>query len=355
VAAALLVAGACTYDFEAPFAETPVGGGAPGGGGGAEGGGGASTSTSGTGGQSGGENCGNGTDDDGDDDIDCADADCSGFTCVPPPPEDWSYGAVAVVTAGDSLPDCLAGWPTASDAQAGLLADPAQCDCSCGSPTVTCTLAATVYFDSASCSNWGPQENWTPSSNGACDQLGAVSFSDPNDGLEAEPVSVASASCDAIDGNHAVPPTAWSYAARICADPPEGGGCEGSDVCVPTTAAPFTTCIHRSGDQDCPAPFDDKTLLFGGVDDQRGCDCSCGAPSGASCTAQTAIHGWSTSCQGSSPFTLTHDGSCQGVVGPFAGGSMQYTATPSGGPCPVNAQPAGEASGTQPRTVCCLP
>ncbi|MBW2453793.1 MAG: hypothetical protein JRI68_04755 [Deltaproteobacteria bacterium] len=356
---ALLVAGACTYDFEVPFSETPVGGGA-GGAGGAGGsaaggtGGGDGGTTSGTGGQSGGEQCGNGTDDDGDDLIDCADPDCSEFTCVEPPPEGWTLGAFAVVSEGEPLPDCGTGWPTSTEANAGLVSDPAQCDCSCSSPTVTCSLATTRYTDSTSC-QWAQLAVLTPSANGACDPLQWINGADTSDGLEGEAVAVQSASCDATEGTHTLPAVTWTERGRICGGSSLGGGCGGSQLCAPPTPAPFSLCISQDGDQECPAPYTAKRLRYDGANESRSCDCSCGAPANAACTASTEVWPWSANCQGSPSTTVANDGSCVIFEGPPSNGSFQYTATPSGDPCPASGQPTGEATPSEPLTVCCLP
>ncbi|MEJ7732155.1 MAG: hypothetical protein WKG00_23470 [Polyangiaceae bacterium] len=58
-----------------------------------------------------GEECGNGVDDDGDDQIDCADGECTDFTCAPGVPDGWrGYFAVyAGPTAG--APGCPASYP----------------------------------------------------------------------------------------------------------------------------------------------------------------------------------------------------------------------------------------------------
>ncbi len=352
---ALVVAGACTYDFQEPFSETPVGGGAGGfGGGGASGGGGVGGTTSGTGGQGGGEQCGNGTDDDGDQLIDCEDPDCSDFACVDPPPDGWTLGALAVVSAGDLIPDCGAGWPSSSEANAGLSAPPAQCDCSCSSPTVTCTLATTAYYDAFAC-HWAQLDLLTPTANGACDSLANVSGADATDGLDGHPVAVAIASCDPAEGTHTLPAVSWSDQGRLCQGAGLGGGCDDSQVCVPSSTPPFDLCISREGDHDCPAPYTEKTLRYGQVVDSRSCDCSCGQPGNASCTASTEVWPSSSSCQGSPSTTVPNDGSCVSFEGPPMNGSFRYTATGTGEPCTPSGQPTGEATAADLATLCCLP
>lgn len=353
---ALLVVGACTYDFEAPFAETPVGGGAGGAGGlGGAGGGPGGTTTSGTGGQSGGEQCGNGTDDDGDDLIDCEDSDCADHACVEPPPDGWTLGTFAVSTDGHAPPDCGAGWPSSSEANAGLSAAPdAQCACSCSSPTVTCSLASTNYADSINC-QWAQLGVLTPSANGACDSIPTLSGADANDGIEGEAVTVQSASCNASEGSHILPAVTWTDQGRLCEGVSLGGGCEDGQACVPATPTSFSLCISRSGDHQCPAPHTDKTLRYADVNDSRSCDCSCGPPANAACTASTEVWPSSGNCQGNPSTIVDNDGSCVTFAGPPSNGSFQYTATPSSDPCPVQDQPTGEATPTGAVTVCCLP
>jgi len=115
-------------------------------------------------------------------------------------------------------------------------------------------------------------------------------------------------------------------------------------------------CIRQSGDHDCPEPYTGKRIVHGGVDDQRGCDCSCGAPAGAACTAETEVWSYSTSCSGPPDATVSNDGACTEYNdGPVHNGSIRYTATPSGGACPAQGQPTGEITASDPMTICCLP
>ncbi|MDI1445950.1 hypothetical protein [Polyangium sp. 6x1] len=78
--------------------------------------------------------------------------------------------------------------------------------------------------------------------------------------------------------------------ARACARAP-WPACEGEEVCLPLSGAPFATCLMHAGDESCPEGWPVKRLLYGQVDDQRQCEaCSCGPPMGAMCSVKVHVY-----------------------------------------------------------------
>jgi len=93
------------------------------------------------------EDCGNGEDEDLDGLIDCADDDCSSYTCAPVVSDGWT-GPVALYLGTDPSPDCgAAGGFTTLAFDGGTLDSlgytcPA---CGCDPTPVTCTPTVTSY------------------------------------------------------------------------------------------------------------------------------------------------------------------------------------------------------------------
>jgi hypothetical protein len=359
----------CTYDFDAAFSETPAGGGGPGGTGGttsssgtggttSSSGTGGTTSSSGTGGSggtAGGENCTNGVDDDGDQDIDCADSDCTTHLCAAPAPPGWSGPVTVVVSAvAQALPSCAGAWPSSADHDHGLDAPDAECSkCSCSSPSVQCTLAGVVIHTGTSCSG-SVEQTLSPQASGVCSSFTSQDM-DTLEGLQSQ---ASSGSCTESGGTASLPPVAWTEHARICEGAVFGLGCEDSDPCVPAPTGPFQLCVTQAGNQACPTGYGDKTLLYGGFTDTRGCSsCSCGSAQNAQCNSATEI--WNVpNCAGGPDATVPNDGvAClHEHLLVVSSGSFMFTAAGNAGACPTaGGAPNGTATETDPTTVCCRP
>jgi hypothetical protein len=155
-----------------------------------------------------------------------------------------------------------------------------------------------------------------------------------------------------------LPAAGFGMQAAVCAAPAvTGSGCA-AGVCVPKGPVGYgpTACVFSAGDVACPgAPYVNKTVVYGGIDDQRGCSaCACGAPAGATCKTGIQVYlGGVPGCMGFSQ-TFPADGSCNTVSGQFAGFTGVQEGAPMGGACaPSGGQPSGQATGAQPTTVCC--
>lgn len=383
-----LLAGACTFDFEAPFA-----GGGDGGAGGAtsavttpttststttasgEGGESAdasvsvtvtssgasttSTTSSTTSSQSSGqpleEDCANGVDDDGDDDVDCQDSTCeaAGYGCELAAPEGFE-GPVALVRGPSAVPpSCGGNFP--EELIAGgigeLTAAPPTCTaCDC-QPPVDATCSSTLRWTSdVLCA--------LPLGSMEVTGSGCVDVNDVTvmDGVVVDPPVVVGGDCEEVGGVATVPPFTFEETVKLCGAP-LGGGCDEGDVCVRQPESPFDErlCVYKLGDSTCAGaePFTDLVEVHQDVDDQRGCtDCVCGAPTGLTCTAgSTALHASNNSCGGQA-VVVAHDGSCESAD------SFRSIITDleiSGGSCSASGgAPIGTAFPTGPVTVCCL-
>jgi len=170
-------------------------------------------------------------------------------------------------------------------------------------------------------------------------------------------------------------PLAWGTFGRACTWTPRGTCASPGEVClsamVPGASAlpdasavvpdPFRVCVAHEGDVECPgfAPYTKRHLLYEGIDDSRGCSpCTCGAPTGSTCSALVTIYSDAAcSVQLGSATATSSAPACTDVLPGAAlasksAGSVSYTpgsCTPSGG------TPVGDAVPTMPVTFCCLP
>lgn len=317
----------------------------------------------GVGGIPGTEDCTNGVDDNGNGLVDCEDPECTvGFACTAPVPTGWA-GPVAFYSGSAAPPSCSGsgGFPTlAADGGNGVSASPAICSaCSCSTAQgVVCPVAQITLFSNSTCNGTGgtltlPADvcqsyvslseirsiRWTSSNpaGGSC-----------NPGAPSPPV---------------LPEPVWAQRGRACGGATQGGGC-GGGACVARPSAPFKAlaCIGRVGDHTCPAGFPTKSQFSAGVNDTRDCSgCTCGAPSGASCSGSLTL-GSNATCS-ADVATLNAPGQCASV-GPdpspptppyLESRSARYNQGPaSTATCaPGGGQPTGGVTAGTTVTICC--
>ncbi|WP_437590548.1 hypothetical protein [Sorangium sp. So ce1000] len=359
---ALLVASACTQDFDKfepeLFPESSgsgSGGAGSSGSSGGAGGVGAGQTTAGSttsGGAGGAERCTNGEDDDGDGAVDCADDDCGGFACVAVP-DGWQGPGVLV--AGPAAADvaCPDGFPERVDVGGrDPLDEPATCTpCTCGAPTVTCEEPAITLYGQDACRGLAVQ---LPIPADRCTDTDAVSNLRP-DSYRGEAPNVDSARCAASGGVATVPPPRFGTEGLVCAAPPGAGGCAGGEACAPREIdAPFEpgVCVWREGERRCPPEFTERHVFASSMVDDRGCtECTCDAR-GVRCAAtMTLFEG--ADC--ATPIgTVPFDGACVEQIPSAATVSVEVTGT---GSCqPRGGAPTGEVQEGDDRiTVCCTP
>ncbi|MBX3185052.1 MAG: hypothetical protein KF915_20685 [Polyangiaceae bacterium] len=341
----------------------------------------AGTGAGGSGG-SGETNCHNGIDDDEDGLIDCADPDCvgAGYECVNLP-DGWSGPVAAQEGPFGSTPTACGGqYPTVEISAFSQPNQPANCAaCNCGTPNgAACGLPvnceATQDCPGIIPENYGLHRGLSLWVAAGCSGAGAWSFPvsatcqsfslEPGSPPEA-PVS-AEANAPVVTGGSCLPSGGgslggdpWSIRVRGCGPTAlEGGGCGGTNTCLPPAAAAFDrgVCVYRDGDHDCPSPFDAKRTYYRNFVDERVCTpCSCGAPSGVEC-AGDKVDIWSGGgCIGTPHATVTDPGTTCTPAAPGLTLSFRYTpGTPTGGSCaPSGGQSTGTATATDPVTFCC--
>ena len=372
VAVAATTVVSCTYDFEAPFRESPTetttdsgtaggtttttsntgGAAASGGSGATAGSGGEATGGQGTGAQAGGENCSNGIDDDGDQAADCADTECQvDWECAVAAPAGWLGPAAFYLGDADQVPDCGAPWNDHTDGGVGLDAPAAQCTaCGCDDPVFQCDNPTLVPYNSSSCSS--PYASLDALTAGVC-YTDSVNIN--TDSYGADPGAVQNASCATTGGDASIPPTSWQQSARFCTGELRQVGCSGGNLCAPRTTASLRRCIYRADAYPtCPAPYTDELAVYTSIDDTRRCDaCGCSPPV-VDCAGSFDI--FDTSACGGIPEASVDSGDCT-FSQAYPGMSYRLTATSfTAQPC---AATGGTALGTATPeglvTVCCLP
>lgn len=303
--------------------------------------------------------CGRQQDDagDGDGDVDgstdgrTSDAGAApGCACADRAPSPWQ-GPVALWEGTGAPPSCPGAYGAdVLDAFADPVAPPASCTCACDPPAgASCasSWSATLYDDHACTTPCGA----TTLTLGACADVQGTCANVY--GLSATAQATGGACAPRATTQR--PGWSWSRAARACA-PTELAGtnaCGAGQICAPAPAAPLepTLCIVAAGDLACPAgAYSVRRVYYGDAADGRGCaPCTCGAPSGVTCTA-TAQQG----CGQTGP-SIPLPTPCVSLEDP---GSVELTAsaTPTGGSCsPSGGEPTGALTPTAPTTVCCTP
>jgi hypothetical protein len=311
------------------------------------------------------ERCDDGIDNDCNGKVDCADPACGAYACVPPVPSGWQ-GPVALgeVPTGTTLAACPTEYKTLADVHAGLTAPAAACGCACGASGQQCSATGTFHGDQT-CSG-SACATVTPSPSGACT---AVPVNNCGSGgsfdFTAAPTP-SGGSCRATVTT-TVPPAGWTEAARLCAyaGAADGAGCSDADVCIALPGASYgaKACVYSTADPPpsaCPAGYVSAppAVFYADVADTRACGaCSCGGPTGGSCSGTVSLFG-GTGCTGATGSATASVGtSCQSYSGLSpTPGSVEAHYTVTAGSCAVSAapQPTGTAAGSSPTTVCCM-
>ncbi|MBW2529419.1 MAG: hypothetical protein JRI23_34905, partial [Deltaproteobacteria bacterium] len=313
----------------------------------------------GTGGTPCSETCDDGIDNDGNNLTDCEDPCCTDWSCVDGTFSSW-IGPVAVYTGTDQALSCPGLWPDEEiDGGTGsITAPPASCtSCSCSSPSgVGCSGSITVYTG-ASCTG----TSYGAALTGSCQAVPSASLL--HDSARGAAETASGGSCTPSGGVATVTPPTYATRILLCGGPVLGAGCGGAgSICTPPAPAGFdqTLCIYRNGNRTCSGlgPFTEKRSLEEEIVDTRDCSsCTCGTPTGASCSGgstQVYYPYTTTSCSGNSQ-SVSHNGSCTNLSG--NPGRMDYTpGTATGGSCsPSGGAPTGGAYDGGLTTLCCIP
>lgn len=290
---------------------------------------------------------------------------CTGGTCFANAPTGWQ-GPFALYTG-----DPLSPVPTCSGALGNEVlrantdlqvppAGPSACSCTCGLVTnVSCqfaTLLSTV--SSSACSQTCPGISV---SNDECLSFGVLK--DCQNGIMNAGFALLSAPAVPIGGSCAAtagrsfPSFTWGTVALGCAPPNPAATCGSGGTCLPAPSPSFRAgaCIVHDGDVSCPPAtgtlaYTAKQRFYQGADDRRSCStCSCGVPTGVSCTTK-ATHYSGALCTGTPDPSVTVGGCVS--LNP----NVLISAVPTGGQCsPSPVSPAGTVLPTMDLTVCCTP
>ncbi len=355
---AMLIAAGCDSKGTALFGTTASSGVGGDGGSGTAGAGGSSTSTSGTGG-GGPEDCLNGVDDNGNGLIDCQDVGCQiDYECVSIPPLGWE--GIGWLTS-QSPDQCPAEMPMSYELYdpADLNAPPATCECSCSSPSGVQCKTSLSSFDNQQCTS---PPLVTIDVGIICDMH---PFGSTNYGFTASAPFTDGGACSPSGLSANIPPVTWPSSKSACMRD-QGGVCDGAAVCLPRQPANGTgPCIVRSGQHNCPPTYSVKMTHYdGSYSDTRDCGgCTCGPPSGGSCTCISSSCGVSIhstpDCVGGFMALAPASGACVGGTGaplPLIGLRLIQVQLTNTGSCTGTAPPIGSLSYQQGAiTVCCEP
>lgn len=285
--------------------------------------------------------------------------DCGGDQCPPceipcpdvthvcaPPVAGWT-GPLALV---DSAIGCGEPFPQMQlEVHDGLRAAAASCDCSCGTPNVTCPTR--VDFTGASEATCQILEAGTSAMTNVCAEAGTYT--------QVRLQGSTTATCAAGSVAPEIPEPTWDTDLTACDGFGEAGTCVGDAVCVPSPIVPFEQghiCVVHVGDTGCPAGYPNRRLHHANFDDGRDCPstCSCAA-SGSVCrnnVQRYTSRDCTTGVQGAVTIR-TGNSSCQGsTINSFKPGSfivdVQGTCTAT------DPAPTGSVDEVEPYTICCL-
>jgi hypothetical protein len=234
------------------------------------------------------ENCQNGIDDDEDNLVDCADPNCTAFTCATTP-LGWT-GPVALWSgASGSAPSCPATYPSdVLDAHDNLIVPPYTCpSCTCSPQNAACP-SMTFWLDTTTdCTSLQAFTIPVSATAGCTSHLLGVKPNEHVGSSQLKPGTYASGSCVGSQPNPLFPNPSWGTDVLACGGGvTTGGGC-GAGQCLPKPAAPFNTklCIFRQGINACPSsyptemPSAQNPQYYAAFTDSRTCSsCACGAP-----------------------------------------------------------------------------
>ena len=281
----------------------------------------------------------------------CQDGSCvdgcnlSTHACVTPPGGGWSE-PFAHVAASQG---CQGPFATELGILRNNLSVPASsCDCSCGSPTGSCssTIDVETHTDSQSCNSFDGGGTFTAPD---CRNVGSYSRN------ILAPEIVATCASGSVASNLSTP--TWGVD-RVACGAAAGLPCaDAADSCVPQPQSPFSNdiCVMRSGNVSCPSGFPNRTLYYEDYDETRSCPSSCTCTqSGGYCEILVTGYEGSNCIGADQSTTVTHDRCI-----PYAQFDSYKVETPtvgSNGFCtPTNPSVSGSASESDPVTVCCLP
>jgi hypothetical protein len=282
----------------------------------------------------------------------CAD---QGMACLSPAPAGF-FGPFAWLERPTDAPLACAA-PFARElveAFSEISAPAADCDCDCGALTnascgeasidrhsgVSCAGAVQDTLDLDSACNVIPSPGWPSSTSfffNAPPVVGGGCLPLPTVELE---------------------PAAFLTRHLACTGALSAAGCDPGQLCAPPPADPFHArwCVGQEGDVACPpdAGYDQRTLLYRDIDDQRGCQqCTCAVPPGP---CEGSLVGLSLELDCSPVLAGVAPDDCVGdLAAPPIASVLYIEGSPPRACDPAVVVPTGDAAGVAPVTFCCMP
>ena len=272
--------------------------------------------------------------------------------CVAQAPAGWTGPVIYAPTS--ALPTCPSSYPATSLSGGTGVTGSTTCQCSCTAAPQSSSCAAvtrTTYLDSVCATTNGGGS------------LSANACLSPSGAGMSQRLTLAAPVAQCGTGTHAaLAAPSFSNPVLACGGATEDPGTCGSasQVCLPKppTAANASTCVYKSGVDDCPAGYTTSAqLVYKSWTDSRSCPASCSCTgSGGVCSASRqkfSVGGCSVAAGGPGALTSTEAASCLG--------SDAFTAMQIGAPsvttapvCSGGSQAAsGALSGAGAVTVCC--
>jgi hypothetical protein len=262
-------------------------------------------------------------------------------------PEGW-FGPVELKQAmGETPPSCDSA--AEFSAFSGLSATAASCECTCGEADVTCPSQATLRaFEpgNGACGTTAPR--WTATVTAGCNDTPDVESDEARLNISvSQPSDLPDDACTASESTM-IPGATWNQSWTGCSADASSSDCE---LCGDHIAG---LCIWTQGDVSCDLPgFSERTLLHESVNDTRGCSaCTCGEPQGF-CRASATIRSGFGTCGLANQGSIDSGGpNCQTFD--FArSADVDFYDTFTCAPADVTAE--GDATPSEPVTVCCAP
>jgi hypothetical protein len=309
----------------------------------------------------GGEDCLDGVDNDGDMLIDCADNECQpGFECVDSAPAGWEgYFRMNTTPFPNMAPSiCPDGSQPVTYFDSPNGADCSACSCggyagaSCNPPPLTC------WDKSPFCLGGNDLDLTGLMPDGTCFAVPGIPGSDPRSCKLTGVASVGNPGACPASGGALLNPEPWANQDDVCGQPlPGGGGCAGSEVCVPKGGGDYNgpICIRKMGQDACPAGFQTAVEAATGAIDDRSCNaCQCDV-SGVTCAGGSYTVSDTDNC--ASPSVMINSMNCVNVTTEFDNNTGSIKAsppTPAGGSCTASGgEPSGGVNPQGIVTFCC--
>jgi hypothetical protein len=273
--------------------------------------------------------------------------------CAPHAPSGWyATSLLWIGPSGATAPSCPPFMPAPF---AGFVdtAPTVECPtCLCTPSSASCLLPYQMSANADACPGDGSgaeQFNASETWDGTCDAMSPVSAAAS---LTVQPPpGPAAGNCTPVAGGpiSIQGPTAAEVCESATASVAPGSCGDQSMICAYPKAQGFLTCIVKFGDVECAAGWTEKHLVFENAD---ACGCTCGAPSGDSCSATVTVYKDGACLQplGSVMVSSNLPKACVDVTAGSAFGSKSSTPPIyQAGTCAPSPTP------THPSTFCCLP